>query len=76
MTGRYGDRDYHRLTKGGVAVGVSLFALGSLCEAAAAAMFGGVAGWTLAFLVELELLGVALAFAAPFLFGIVLPLTE
>ena len=76
MSGRYGELDYHRLTKGGVTFGVALFVLGVLGEAAAGAVFGAPTGWESVLLTDLELVGVAIAFAAPFLFGIVLPLTE
>lgn len=76
MSGRYGELDYHRLTKGGVAFGVGLFVLGTLAEVAASTVFGAPAGWGAVLLTDLELVGVAIAFAAPFLFGIVLPLVE
>lgn len=75
MPGRYGDLDYHRLTKRSVAFGVALFAFGALGRFVGVTLFGGLAGWE-TLLVDVELVGVAIAFAAPFVFGIVLPLTE
>ena len=76
MLGRSGDVDYHRLTKAGVAFGVGLFAAAALGEFAGRAVFGDLAGWEATLLVNVELAGVAIAFAAPFVFGIVLPLLE
>jgi hypothetical protein len=76
MSGRYGDVDYHHLTKVGVAFGVALFVAAALGQFAGNALFGGLARWETALLANVELAGVGLAFAAPFVFGILLPLTE
>jgi hypothetical protein len=76
MLGRSGDVDYHRLTKQSVVFGVCLFAVAALGEFAGRAMFGDLAGWGATLLINVELVGVAIAFAAPFVFGIVLPLVE
>jgi hypothetical protein len=76
MSGRYGNVDYHRLTKVGVGFGVTLFVVAALGTFAGDAMFGELTGWGKTVLTDVELVGVAIAFAAPFVFGIVLPLTE
>jgi hypothetical protein len=76
MSGRYGDIDYHHLTKSSVVFGVALFVAAALSKFAGAAVLGGLTGWETTLLANVELAGVAIAFAAPFVFGIVLPLTE
>ncbi|EJN59682.1 hypothetical protein SAMN04487950_3147 [Halogranum rubrum] len=76
MSGRYGDVDYHRLTKTSVGFGVSLFVVAALGTFAGDAMFGEMTGLGETLLTNAELLGVAIAFTAPFVFGILLPLTE
>lgn len=74
MSGRYSDVDYHHLTKTSVVFGVVLFVAAAVGEFAGTTLFGGLVGWELALLSNVELAGVGIAFAAPFLFGIVLPL--
>jgi hypothetical protein len=76
MSGRYRGIDYHRLTKSSVVFGVVLFVAAALGKFAGNALFGGLVAWETALLANVELVGVAIAFAAPFVFGIVLPLIE
>ena len=76
MTGRYGDLDYPKLTKGGFGLGVVLLAVGALGELALPAVVGPLPGWEEMLFFDLEVIGVALALLSPFVFGIALPLTE
>ena len=76
MAGRYGDLDYPTLTKRGVLLGLGLFAVGAFGEFALAHTGVAVPAWEHALLVDAEWLGVLLALLSPFVFGIVLPLTE
>jgi hypothetical protein len=76
MTGRYGNLDYPRLTKTGFAFGVALFAVGVLGHVAGSAFFGPLPGWESVLLTDMEILGIAIAFFSPIVFGILLPLTE
>ncbi|MGQ4556360.1 DUF7860 family protein [Halobellus sp. GM3] len=76
MTGRYGDIDYPTLTKRSFLLGFGLFAFGALGELALAATGVQVPGWEHALLVDAEWIGVAIALLSPFVFGILLPLTE
>ena len=74
--GRYGDLNYARLTKTGVILGLSLFFIGAGGEWLIHSSPGVVPGWEDTLFFDLEILGL-LAFAvSPFLFGILLPLTE
>ncbi|MFD1685356.1 hypothetical protein [Halobellus litoreus] len=76
MTGRYGDLDFPTLTKRSFLLGIGLFALGALGEFALAATGTAVPAWEHAILVDAEWLGVVIALFSPFVFGILLPLTE
>lgn len=76
MAGRYGAIDYPTVTKRAFAVGIGLFLLGTLGEYLIHATGMQVPAWELALLVDLEFLGVAVALFSPFVFGILLPLTE
>ncbi|WP_336024049.1 hypothetical protein [Halobellus salinisoli] len=76
MAGRYGDVDYPTLTKRSFLFGVGLFAFGALGEFALAATGTTVPAWEHALLVDAEWIGVAIALLSPFVFGILLPLTE
>jgi hypothetical protein len=73
--GRYGSLDYPRLTKGGVLFGLLLFAVGLLGQVALGAS-PATPAWELTLLFDLEAIGLLVAFFSPFVFGIVLPLTE
>lgn len=76
MSGRYGNLDYAKLTKLGFGLGVALFALGAGGTFAGHALFGSLPGWEHALLLDMEVVGTALALLSPFVFGIALPLTE
>ncbi|WP_049985586.1 DUF7860 family protein [Halobellus rufus] len=76
MAGRYGDVDYPTLTKRSFLFGIGLFALGALGEFAIAATGAAVPAWEHALLVDAEWIGVAIALLSPFVFGVLLPLTE
>lgn len=76
MAGRYGSLDYSTLTKRSFLLGVGLFALGALGELGLAATGATVPGWEHALLVDAEWIGVAIALLSPFVFGVLLPLTE
>ncbi|MFB6091241.1 MAG: hypothetical protein ABEJ97_09305 [Halobellus sp.] len=76
MAGRYGDIDYPTLTKRSFLLGLGLFAFGALGEFVLASTGLAVPAWEHALLVDAEWLGVVLALASPFVFGILLPLTE
>jgi hypothetical protein len=76
MAGRYGDIDYATLTKRCFLLGLGLFVIGALGGTAAGATGGQVPAWEQTLFFDLELVGLLIAFVSPFLFGIVLPLTE
>ncbi|MDQ2055359.1 MULTISPECIES: hypothetical protein [Halobellus] len=76
MTGRYGNLDYPTLTKRSFLLGIGLFAVGALGEFAIATTGAAVPAWEHTLLVDAEFLGVLLALLSPFVFGILLPLTE
>lgn len=76
MTGRYGDLNYGRLTKGGVAVGALLFLLGFGGELLGRTVFGGVSPLEDSLFVAFEFLGPSIALGAVLVFGVALPLTE
>lgn len=73
--GRYGDLDYPRLAKTSFLLGLSLFVIGLVGQV----VLGGMAdtpAWELTLLLDLEAIGLVIAFLSPFVFGILLPLTE
>ena len=76
MTGRYGDLDYSKATKQSFLLGIGLFLIGALGEATIHTTGLQVPGWEETLLLDLEFLGTAIALFSPFIFGIVLPLTE
>jgi hypothetical protein len=76
MAGRHRDLNYARLTRGGFFLGLGLFALGAIGELAIGVTGIAVPAWEHALLVDAEWIGVLLALLSPFVFGIVLPLTE
>jgi hypothetical protein len=76
MTGRYGDIDYPRVTKLGMLLGATLFAVGALGELAGPALFGPLPAWEHTLFFDMEAIGVLLLLTVPFVFGIALPLTE
>lgn len=74
--GRYGDIDYARMTKGGVAVSVAAFALAFLLQAGAHATGVPLPGWETTLLTDVEYLSILGVVVSVFVFGIFLPLTE
>jgi hydrogenase/urease accessory protein HupE len=76
MTGRYGDIDYPSLTKRSFLVGIALVALGELGEAALGTLGQSVPTWEHTLLTGIAVLGIIVALTSPFVFGILLPLTE
>lgn len=76
IMGRYGDLDYTRLTKGGVILGLVLFFIGVGGEWAIHTLMIQVPPWEATLFFDLEVIGILIFSISPFLFGILLPLTE
>ena len=76
MAGRYGELDYSVLTKRSFLLGVTLFAIGAFSELGLTAAGISVPDWERALLFDIELLGILIGLLSPFVFGILLPLTE
>lgn len=76
MTGTYGDLDYPTLTKRAFLLGVALFVIGGVGELGLTAAGISIPQWEQTLLFDLEVLGVVIALLSPFVFGILLPLTE
>lgn len=76
MTGRYGDLDYSRLTKLSFGLGLGLFVVGELGEFGINRAGISVPAWEHTLLLAIAGIGVLVALLSPFVFGIVLPLTE
>ena len=74
--GRYGNLDYPTLTKRSFLFGLVLFALGVLGEFLGHTYFAPLPGWEQTLLLDAEIVGILIAFFSPFVFGIILPLTE
>ncbi|ELY76495.1 MULTISPECIES: DUF7860 family protein [Natrinema] len=72
----YNGRSYSELTKGGFFLGLALFVVGAGSELVGHAVFGSLPQWENTLLFALTLLGFAIGFASPFVFGIVMPLLE
>lgn len=76
MSGRYGNPDYARLTKGGVAVSLLAFALAAVVQVAAGAVGVTLPGWERTLLTDVEYLAILGVAVSVFVFGVVMPLTE
>lgn len=76
MTGRYGDLDYPKLTKRSFLLGVSLLVVGEVGDAVLRATTESAPAWEHTVLTWAAIVGVLVALCSPFVFGIVLPLTE
>lgn len=74
--GRYGALDYPSLTRTGFLLGLGTFLFGICGEYVGEAYFGGLPAWEETLLFSLAIVGLAVGFVSPLLFGIVLPLTE
>lgn len=70
------DLDYSSLAKGGLALGVTLFAIGTGGEVIGHAMYETLPGWENALFFDLTVAGFLIGLFSPILFGIVLPLLE
>jgi hydrogenase/urease accessory protein HupE len=76
MTGAYGDLDYPTLTKRTFFLGVALFLIGAVGELGLHAAGVSVPQWERTLLFDMEIVGIVIALLSPFVFGILLPLTE
>ncbi|MFW5974553.1 MAG: hypothetical protein ACOCPZ_04160 [Natrialbaceae archaeon] len=76
MSRNYAGMDYPTLTKRGLLLGVVLFAIGAVGELGLTAAGITVPDWEQALLFDLEIIGIVIALLSPFVFGILLPLTE
>ncbi|WP_254761942.1 hypothetical protein [Natrinema marinum] len=72
----YSGRDYPELAKAGFFLGLALFVVGTGGELVGHAMFGSLPQWENTLLFALTIVGFAVGFTSPFLFGIVMPLVE
>ncbi|AGB30517.1 hypothetical protein C488_07147 [Natrinema pellirubrum DSM 15624] len=72
----YGGRNYSKLTKTGFFVGLALFVVGTGTELVGHALFGSLPQWENSLLFAMALVGFAIGFASPFVFGIIMPLVE
>ncbi|MUV58823.1 hypothetical protein SAMN04487947_0384 [Halogeometricum rufum] len=68
--------DYPRLTKLGVGLGLALFTVGALGTLVAPAVVGPLPAWEKTLFFDAEAAGVVLTLLSPFVFGVLLPLTE
>ncbi|WP_254839899.1 hypothetical protein [Natronomonas marina] len=68
--------DYARIAKTGFLAGVALFALGVIGELAGHAVLPSMPAAVEQALLGMEILGVAVGFVVPIVFGAVLPLVE
>jgi uncharacterized membrane protein YGL010W len=69
-------RNYSRSLKRWFLAGLGLFVLAVVAEVVGHAMFAPMPAWEETLLFDLEVVGLLVAFFAPFVFGIILPLTE
>ncbi|MFB6170399.1 MAG: hypothetical protein ABEJ06_04545 [Haloarculaceae archaeon] len=74
--GRYGNVDYPTLTKRSVVLGLGLFLVGVLGQMVIQTASLSAPGWEHTLLFDAEVLGVVVTLLSPFVFGILLPLTE
>lgn len=70
------DFDYARIAKTGFLAGIALFAVGVVGELAGHALIASMPPSAEQALFALEVIGVAVGFLIPIVFGAVLPLTE
>lgn len=74
--GRYGNLDYPKLTKRGFLLGLTMLLVGAAGEVFLPALVGPLPPWEDALLLDLEMIGLVVAFFSPVVFGFALPLTE
>jgi hypothetical protein len=72
----HGSMDYAANLKRGFFLGVGLFLLGVIGGKVAPMLFGTLPGWEQTLFFDLEVVGIAVAFCSPLVFGLVLPLLE
>ncbi|QZP39264.1 hypothetical protein [Halobaculum magnesiiphilum] len=76
MQGRYGNLDYSRLTKLSFLLGIGMFVVGEFGEFGIRKAGMSVPAWEHSLLMTMAAIGIVVALLSPFVFGIVLPLTE
>lgn len=69
-------RNYSRSLKRWFLAGFVLFVGAVVAEFVGHAMFAPMPAWEETLLFDLEVIGLLIAFCSPFVFGIILPLTE
>ena len=74
--GRYGDLNYESLAKRAFLLGVGLFAIGAGGELLAHALHVTLPAWEETLLYDAEIIGLLVAFVSPWVFAVILPLTE
>ena len=74
--GRYGDMDYGAWAKGGFLLGFGLLAFGAGGELIGHAFFESLPAWENELFTAFEGVGLVVGFFSPWIFGIVMPLTE
>ena len=73
---QHSDLDHAFLAKAGFLVGLALFTIGGGGELIGHTMYGSLPAWENTLFFNLEVIGLLIGFFSPFIFGIVLPLTE
>lgn len=68
--------DYGSWMKGGLGVGLGMFALGAIGATVVRVAVGGLPEWEMTLFTDLIALGVVVGFLSVLGFGIVLPLTD
>jgi hypothetical protein len=68
--------DYATLAKGGFLLGAALFLSGALGGVVAPLLQGELPGWEQTLFLYAEVIGTAVGFFSPLLFGVVLPLMD
>ncbi|MFB6096841.1 MAG: hypothetical protein ABEJ74_05590 [Haloferacaceae archaeon] len=76
MAGRYGNVNFPKLTKRSFLFGLALFVVGAFGQIGLHAVGLSVPGWEQSLLFDAEVIGVIVALLSPFVFGILLPLTD
>ncbi|RBI61571.1 hypothetical protein DMJ13_12750 [halophilic archaeon] len=74
--GRYGDIDYPTFAKYGFLLGLSSLVIGALGEIVGTSLYGTLPGWETMLFTDMEAIGIPVMLFSPFVFGVLLPLTE
>lgn len=74
--GRYGDIDYPWWAKRGFLLGLGLLLFGAGGELVGHAFFEPIPAWEDALFTYSEGIGILIGFCSPWIFGVLLPLTE